>query len=277
MTHFDDLHGHQPPAGPDPAPLVREGHRSTSAAALRRRRSLIGLATVLALVGGVLLGVALTDQKHPPRPSRTAQSAPLPPNGSVANGQGATSKPSTTHSPVTSPTVPASRRPALPPVQSAATLPSSQPVELTVPAIGVTTSIMNLGLNPDSTVQIPPLGRKSVAGWYQFSPTPGSAGASVILGHVDSAVYGAGVFYRLGALNPGDEVDVRRQDRTIAVFRVDRVAEYPKTQFPTALVYGQTSYSALRLVTCGGSFDSGTRNYRDNIIAFASLIATRHT
>lgn len=228
-----------------------------SSCAVRLRRSLIGLATVLALVGGVLIGVALTDQKHLPRPSRAAQAAPLPTYSSFANGHGAASNPST--------------------VQSGTTLPSSPPVELTVPTIGIATSVMNLGLNPDSTVQIPPLSRKSVAGWYEFSPTPGSAGASVILGHVDSAAYGAGVFFRLGALNPGDEVDVRRQDGTVAVFRVDRVAEYPKNQFPTALVYGQTSYAALRLVTCGGSFDSETRSYRDNIIAFASLIATRHT
>jgi hypothetical protein len=29
----------------------------------------------------------------------------------------------------------------------------------------------------------------------------------------------------------------------------------------------------LRLVTCGGDFDSRRRSYRDNIIVFASLVA----
>ncbi|CAN5597689.1 hypothetical protein BH10ACT8_BH10ACT8_08660 [soil metagenome] len=72
-------------------------------------------------------------------------------------------------------------------------------------------------------------------------------------------------------------MDVRRQDGIVAVFRIDRVSKFPKSEFPTAQVYGTTSYAALRLVTCGGSFDSSTGNYRDNIIAFASLISSRRS
>ena len=92
----------------------------------------------------------------------------------------------------------------------------------------MTSDLLQLGLNPDHTVQVPPLGRDSKAGWYQYSPTPGQLGPAVILGHVDSAEYGAGVFFKLGALRPGDTVDVTRADHTAAVFRVDRVVSYPK-------------------------------------------------
>ena len=49
------------------------------------------------------------------------------------------------------------------------------------------------------------------------------------------------------------------------------MAEYPKTSFPSNLVCGNTDCAALRLVTCGGKVDSQTRNYLDNIVAFASL------
>jgi hypothetical protein len=244
---------------------------------LGTRRALLAATSVLAVTGVVTVALALTDQRHPPRPSVSAQAAPLP-TGLTTAAPSRSPKPTTPAKKVTpKPTVPPQIKANLPPVQSGLLLATSQPVELSIPAIGVSTSIMNLGLNADSTVQTPPLSRNSVAGWYEFSSTPGSAGSSVLLGHVDSAAYGAGVFFRLGALNPGDEVDVRRQDGIVAVFRIDRVSEFPKSQFPTDQVYGATSYAALRLVTCGGSFDSATGNYRDNIIAFASLVSSRRS
>ena len=53
-----------------------------------------------------------------------------------------------------------------------------------------------------------------------------------------------------------------------------QVKQYPKDEFPTSEVYGDLDHPGLRLITCGGSFDRETRNYDDNIIAFADLIAT---
>jgi hypothetical protein len=44
---------------------------------------------------------------------------------------------------------------------------------------------------------------------------------------------------------------------------------YPKDAFPTQKVHGPTSDRALRLITCGGSFDSAKRSYRDNIVVYA--------
>lgn len=241
----------------------------------RRRRVFLTLAVALAVAGATAVVVSLSGQQHAPRPSRSAQAAPLPGSSAPAVTASHTPGPTARKSRVVpKPTVASPTTSDLPPLQSGLSLPTSPPVRLTIPSIGVDTTLMNLGLNPDSTVQAPPLSRNSIAGWYELSATPGSIGASVMLGHVDSAAYGAGVFYRLGSLNPGDQVSVRRQDGTVAVFRIDRVAEYPKNQFPSALVYGQTSYSALRLVTCGGSFDTTTGNYRDNIIAFASLTSS---
>lgn len=132
---------------------------------------------------------------------------------------------------------------------------------------------MQLGLNQDRTVQVPPLSRVGDAGWYKYSAAPGASGPTVILGHVDSAQYGAGVFYRLGTLRAGDKVVVSRGDGKVATFRVSRVQEVSKTRFPTDAVYGRTSSSALRLVTCGGRFNSSTGNYEDNIIAYGTLLS----
>ena len=135
-------------------------------------------------------------------------------------------------------------------------------------------NLLQLGLNPDQTVQVPPLDKDSRAGWYKYSPTPGQSGPSVILGHVDSAEYGPGVFFKLGALRPGATLSVTRSDRTTAVFRVDRVVSYPKNSFPTLEVYGNTDSAQLRLITCGGKFDLSSHNYESNIVAFATLVSS---
>ena len=156
-------------------------------------------------------------------------------------------------------------------------LPSSPPVSLAVPAIGVTSALIDLGLNSDNTVQVPSLDDPdSKAGWYQYSPTPGSLGPSIILGHIDSKKYGPGVFYNLGKLKPGDTVDVTRKDGKVAVFRIDGVRSYPKDNFPTKEVYGNLDHAGLRLITCGGVFDPDKGSYESNIVAFASL-ASVHT
>jgi hypothetical protein len=144
----------------------------------------------------------------------------------------------------------------------------STPIRLQVAAIGVDSTLMSLGLQADGAMQVPTGGFP--AGWYTGGPTPGELGPGVIAGHVDKN--GPGVFYRLHELRPGDRVVVTRQDGSKPVFRVTRLALYRKDQFPTRLVYGNTDRPVLRLITCGGSFDSRTGHYEDNIIAFADLV-----
>jgi sortase (surface protein transpeptidase) len=153
-------------------------------------------------------------------------------------------------------------------------LSKSTPLHLSIPTIGVSSNMLQLGLNRDRTVQVPPLGRDSEAGWYEYSPAPGQLGPAIILGHVDSAAYGPGVFFKLGALPRGATVSVIRADHRVAVFRVERVVEYPKDHFPTIEVYGNTDHAALRLITCGGRFDLSAHSYEDNIVAYASLVST---
>ncbi len=147
----------------------------------------------------------------------------------------------------------------------------STPVRVQIPAIGVDSTLMQLGLQADGSLQVPPVGFP--AGWYTGAPTPGELGPAILAGHVDWGGH-PGVFYHLRDLQPDAEVTITRQDGTAAVFRVTHVNQYPKDQFPTQVVYGDIDHPGLRLITCGGSFDRQTRNYDDNIVAFADLVAT---
>ena len=203
------------------------------------RARLAGVAGVALILGGtVAVGVTFLSQQHAPQPSAAARGA-IGPAG---------------HGP---------------------SLPRSEPVSVEIPAIGVTSRLLHLGLNTDGTIQVPSLVTSAgEAAWYEYSATPGQIGASVIEGHVDS-YQGPAVFYRLGALRPGDTIDVTLADGITAIFRVTGVREYPKSNFPAEAIYGATDYAALRLITCGGVFDYATGHYLSSTVVFASLAASR--
>ena len=203
------------------------------------RVRLAGMAGVLLIIGGIVAaGVTFVSQQHAPQPSAAASGAVGP------AGQGPS-------------------------------LPRSVPVAVDIPAIGVTSKLLHLGLNADGTIQVPSLVTSaSEAAWYKYSATPGQIGASVIEGHVDS-YHGPAVFYRLGALRPGDTIDVTLADGITAIFRVTGVREYAKSNFPAKAIYGITDYAALRLITCGGVFDYATGHYLSSTVVFASLTSSR--
>jgi hypothetical protein len=141
-----------------------------------------------------------------------------------------------------------------------------RPVLVTVPAIGVRSSLVPLRL--DRAGALVPPADFGQAGWYVGGPTPGDPGPAVIAGHVDSRA-GPAIFFRLRDLRPGDTILVGRSDGRTARFRVAEVQRYPKNAFPTQRVYGPTPDRALRMITCGGSFDYARRSYRDNIVVYA--------
>ena len=285
-----------------------------------RTRVAVILAVVLAVVGAVLITLAVKGSRPGAPQPTAAQAGSINPAGTAAAGTpaagsgvsspvgtGANSVPAATTgtaapttatptsksaAPTTAKTVPTTpattapvkTAPSTPKKTTPIVLPSfsnpakglllqtSAPVSLAIPALGVTSPMLTLGLNPDGTVQVPSLDDPdSKAGWYKGSPTPGSIGPAIILGHIDSKKYGPGVFYKIGSLSPGQEVDVTRQDGTVAVFTVDGVRSYPKDQFPTKDVYGNIDHAGLRLITCGGTFDPNKGSYESNIVVYASL------
>ncbi|GAA2651092.1 hypothetical protein GCM10010307_60700 [Streptomyces vastus] len=142
-------------------------------------------------------------------------------------------------------------------------------MRLRIPAIGVDTSVMRLGLAEDGSVQVPPITADDRAGWYRHSPTPGQVGPSVILGHVTVGSYGDGVFRHLDRLRRGDRIVARLENGVAAEFGVTAVRTVAKAEFPADDVYGDVERPELRLVTCGGPRRGDW--YRDNVIVFAVL------
>jgi sortase (surface protein transpeptidase) len=191
----------------------------------------------------LLLGAALTGCAHSgPSPARPAPSAPR-----VTSSAPATSPSGLTTGPV---------------------MVSSPPTSVTIPKLKVTSSLVPLGTQSDGAMEVP--ANADAVGWFTGAPTPGALGPAVLAGHVDW--HGKkGAFANLSQLAAGDEVRVTRQDGSTAVFAVRSVNRYPKDKFPTDAVYGAIANAGLRLITCGGEFDSNTHHYLDNVVVFADL------
>ncbi len=164
---------------------------------------------------------------------------------------------------------PATKRTA-PRVIAIPALTRSRPVQLTIPAIGVTTSVGTLGLQADDQVMVPT--NTTTVGWYIDGAAPGQIGSAVILGHVDSYL-GPGVFFLLKTLEPGDRINLVLADGAVTSFAVTKVVEYSKTTFPDQQVYGSHGTQSLQLVTCGGAFDHATGHYESNVVVYSQLVS----
>lgn len=243
----------------EPAPRVRNGPD------LRTTQRVVGLAVLLAIAGFTALVVAaLNQQPAPPQPVTEAATtpSPTPTSPSTPNTPGTPTSPATSASPGT-PRSGGGR---------GLELKRSEPVRIGIPKLGVSASIEHLELDDDGAMQVPKDPAK--AGWFSPSVTPGVVGSSIIAGHVTWNQAPA-VFFKLGDLDRGNTIEIARRDGGTAVFTVERVGRFSKDAFPTDQVYDGAKYPALRLITCGGEYDTVHHRYLDNIVVWARLTATR--
>jgi len=236
------------------------GTEETTSRPRRRGGAAITTVAVLLLLGGgtaVAAGVIGQDPDPTAPPAVAQDRAESTPDPSSTTGTIPVPEPSPSRSATAD-------APASPTV--------AVPVEVHIPAIGVQSELLTVGLNPDGTLEVPQPGPDyDKAAWYDGSPRPGETGAAVIEGHVDGAGTGPSIFYNLGSLAAGDEVQVVRADGSTATFVVDEVRAVPKDDFPTVEVYARTERPELRLITCGGELDS-SGHYVDNTVVFAHQI-----
>jgi hypothetical protein len=168
--------------------------------------------------------------------------------------------------PTAAPVAPATGPAGAPPV-AAADRPAA-PTGVRFPGLDTDAPVLAVGVDAAGEMEVPT--DVATVGWYRFGPAPGSpTGSAVLSGHVDDRLQGRGAFYRLSDLEPGDPVEITRDDGTSVAFRVVDVRRVPKEQLPVDELFARAGAPRLTLVTCGGEFDDAARSYRDNVVVVA--------
>lgn len=141
------------------------------------------------------------------------------------------------------------------------------PIRIGLPTLGTDAPVVPVGVDERGEMAVPDDVR--TVGWYRFGPVPGTAGSSVLAGHVDDRIQGRGAFYRLVELAPGDPVLVGSADGSERRYLVVDVERVDKTRLPTAQLFARDGPPLLTLITCGGEFDRAAGHFRDNVVVHA--------
>lgn len=146
---------------------------------------------------------------------------------------------------------------------------------LRVPSIGLNTRrLAELGQDSGRRLEVP--SDAATVGHYSGGAAAGERGPAIYASHV--AYRGAqGGFAHLAEVAAGDQVLVDRADGVTVVYRVDLVDLVDKDAFPTLAVYGPTTEPELRLITCGGTFNTGADTFEDNVIVYGTAIESYRT
>lgn len=147
--------------------------------------------------------------------------------------------------------------------------PVPAPVALLLGGAGINAPISAVGVDQRGELAVP--ANAAAVSWYRYGPSPGQDGSAVLAGHVD---YNGqeGVFFRLGRVEPGQQVTVRYDDASERAFRVVGRRQVAKSDLPAADLFARDGAPRLVLITCGGQFDPRARSYRDNVVIEAEPI-----
>ncbi|HKJ56992.1 MAG TPA: class F sortase [Nitriliruptoraceae bacterium] len=241
-----------------------------------RPRRIMAAVAVLAMAAGACGSPAGDDRVASAPSTQDAGEAPATPESSATMTPGLAGSTATPAPPVpstasTTPDEPSPTPTATPTPKPVITpqLPTgvADPVRLEIPSIGVDADLVDLSLG-NGDPEVPDAWED--AGWYSTTRNPGEIGPAVIAGHIDSKE-GPAVFFRLDELGEGDEVVVHGADGSTVTFVVTGSGQYPKTELPDEVFgFGQPQ-PELRLITCGGSFDSAAGHYVDNLVVYTTV------
>src|SRR5260221_2477929 len=126
---------------------------------------------------------------------------------------------------------PSAIKPATPTVPRIRTY-MKNPVRLAMPAIGINAFVESVGTQSNADLATPTQNPWEDVGWYNLGPHPGERGSAVIDGHLDRPGGYPAVFWRLGDMKVGDDVQVTNNGGKILHFRVTHIEYYTPEQAP---------------------------------------------
>jgi hypothetical protein len=148
--------------------------------------------------------------------------------------------------------------------------PRAEPVGLQIDTIDVSPyPVRSVGLQDNGQLEVPD---ETEIGWYKYGATAGHPGSTVLAAHVNWKG-SQGPFSQLGAVEPGDQIEVALDDGTTRNYEVTERTMYGKLELPKERIWRNTGAEELVLITCGGEFNPEIRSFKSNIVVYAVPIA----
>jgi len=122
---------------------------------------------------------------------------------------------------------------------------------LAIPVLGVDAPVARLGLDAFGRLDVPQ--DSKTIGWNPaYNDLPGSGGATFFAAHFEYAGR-PGVFNRISALKPGDQVAVTLSDGSVQHYAVTSAVDYTIAQVDMgAVLFGREGAESITLMTCSG-------------------------
>ena len=120
-------------------------------------------------------------------------------------------------------------------------------------------------------VMLDPSGPYVIA-WYEDTGKLGQETNLVFAGHLDYYNVGQAVFYHLGALVEGDEIQVIGENEEAYNYAVEWARNYNVDELDgnsIQEIVGKTKAESITLITCGGPFDFNVGQYLDRFVVRA--------
>lgn len=153
---------------------------------------------------------------------------------------------------------------ALAPTAAAAS-PLSEPAALAIPAIGLGSPVIPMGLTKEGDLDVPD-GATNNVGWYQKGVVPGQQGAAVLDAHVYAA------FKNLDQLEAGQDIYVAMQDGTSLHFKVTGARVYKLSELSPQELFNKKGGRYLHLITCAGALTPDRSTYTHRLVVYAELV-----
>lgn len=148
--------------------------------------------------------------------------------------------------------------------------PDAPIARLVIPDAEVDAQVVTMGVDAQGVMEAPNNGYD--VAWYDFSARPGWGGNAVFAAHVDYYNIGPAVFWHLKDLEQGDIVEIHLTDGTVLRYAVTVKQQYDAATAPVQEIVGPTPTETLTMITCSGTFNSGTSQYDKRLVVRAERI-----
>ena len=149
------------------------------------------------------------------------------------------------------------------PVDSSAAGSSASSMQLKIPSIGVDAPVQVKSVDSEGVMEDP--SSPDAVAWYDFTSRPEDGGNAVFAGHLDYAGVGPAVFWELGSVSKGDEVEVTQPNGSVVRYRITSVRSVHADADASDIV-ASSDVAKITIITCGGSFDPANQEYDQRII-----------